>query len=106
MRRASYSEVEMKIWNQQLFTSGDCAFTDTVWERMRVLPTDPGTHMFIHSISLDSSTAPHCIQPSSEFCEHVLAPRSFRQGDEAVLACCGLQCGLASLMRRVLPGDS
>ena len=42
MRRASYSEIENKIWNQQWFASGDSAFTDTVWDKMRVLPTDPG----------------------------------------------------------------
>ena len=26
-----------------VFTSGDCSFTDVLWDKMRILPTDPGT---------------------------------------------------------------
>lgn len=44
MRRATYAEVENKVWNQRGFSSGDSAFTDVVWDKMRVLPTDPGAY--------------------------------------------------------------
>lgn len=42
MNRATYSEVENKVWNQRGYSSGDSAFTDVIWDKMRVLPTDPG----------------------------------------------------------------
>ncbi len=42
MKRAAYSEVENKIWNQRGYSSGDSAFTDVIWDKMRILPTDPG----------------------------------------------------------------
>ncbi|KAK9799721.1 hypothetical protein WJX73_004054 [Symbiochloris irregularis] len=51
-RRADYSEVENKVWNQRGFSSGDSAFTDIVWDKMRVLPTDPGPGYFRRHVRL------------------------------------------------------
>lgn len=42
MSRSTYEEVERKVRETGSFTSGDCAFTDIIWDKMRILPTDPG----------------------------------------------------------------
>lgn len=60
MKRATYSEVADKIAHQNIFSSGDCAFTDVLWDKMRILPTDPGAHLPIRPCEHD---APACMVP-------------------------------------------
>ena len=83
MRRARYQEVENKIWNQRGFSSGDSAFTDVIWDKMRVLATDPGGaaspfqlwggcrhHCVVQAITRCSWTA-HIVQQHLLCCEVV-----------------------------------
>ena len=57
-------------WCRPVFTSGDCSFTDVLWDKMRILPTDPGaafSHIWPALMRLPqilTALASHCSEES------------------------------------------